>query len=49
MLAAAAAECLAHCPGLLLLDDLELLMPAPNTEGPSGLEQVLWLDVETLR
>jgi hypothetical protein len=40
VLAAAAAECLARCPGLLLLDDLDLLLPAPNTDGPSGLEQV---------
>lgn len=40
VLASAAAEAVACCPGLLLLDDLELLMPAPNTEGPAGLEQV---------
>lgn len=40
VLAAAAAECTARCPGLLLLDDLDLLLPAPNTDGPSGLEQV---------
>lgn len=40
VLAAAAAEALSCCPGLLLLDDLELLTPAPNTEGPAGLEQV---------
>jgi hypothetical protein len=45
VLASAAAEAVSCCPGLLLLDDLELLMPAPNTEGPVGLEQVclcLW-------
>lgn len=40
VLACAAAEALACCPGLLLLDDLDLLTPAPNTEGPTGLEQV---------
>jgi hypothetical protein len=40
VLSAAAAEALSCCPGLLLLDDLDLLMPAPNTDGPVGLEQV---------
>jgi hypothetical protein len=40
VLSAAAAEALSCCPGLLLLDDLDLLMPAPNTDGPAGLEQV---------
>lgn len=40
VLASAAAEAVSCCPGLLLLDDLDLLMPAPNTEGPAGLEQV---------
>jgi hypothetical protein len=38
VLAAAAAEAAWCCPGLLLLDDLDLLVPAATGEGPT--EQV---------
>jgi hypothetical protein len=40
VLAAAAAEAAWCCPGLLLLDDLDLLVPAASGEGPTGAEQV---------
>lgn len=39
VLTAAAAEVASHCPGLLLLDDLDLITPAA-TGDPAQSEQV---------